>query len=121
MSLHQTIKNIEPISIGFDGPEIRIQYPADFWNALGMGGGRIYSHFRQSVQSPDLIFEADTATGSILIEPDQKLMVKLPASATAKLKAGVVVFDFVHVLAGKTTPIPGSFTWPVISRVTRNG
>lgn len=118
--MRQDFHNVEPFSVGYDGPEIRVQYNAAFWNSFGLDEGRIYAHLRLSAHAPELLFEADTETGSIIREDAFTLLLKVPDAATKLMKPPSVVFDFVHETELLKRPLPGLFSWPVVLRVTRD-
>lgn len=115
--MKQTFQNVEPIRPGYDWTtDIGFEQP--FWDAMQLGSGRIVAQFRATIDSA-VLFEADSAEGSILRPGGRILRIAIPAAATAAF-ASLAVFDFVRIDGAARTAVPGRWQWPVMKPVTRN-
>lgn len=81
---------------------------------------RIRGEFRKS---PDptkwpLLGAVDTQDGSLVLNADGSITMKIAEAVTALFPQGKVVLDFARVDNGVTSPVGVLFQWPVITPVT---
>lgn len=115
----QVFKNVSPILAGYDS-KIRIKFSQQAWDYLSLGSGRLVSHFRVEIDAEEVLFQADTLTGTIEQGDDNTITITLPGSETADWEHRSVVFDLIRIVETAKTAVPGIWRWPVRQRVTRN-
>lgn len=112
-------QEVEPIRPGYP-IELRISFPRAFWDAEQLATGRLVAQLRPNVPG-GLLFEADTATGTVQREADRTVVIFLDDAATQKMvAASMVIFDFARIDAGDRRAIAGYVIWPVQRTVTRD-